>query len=89
LIPVRSLLDVLAVVPIHIVQRLVAWFGPTRLRYQRLKPNYDQYWIEDSDAVNSIDRQETMLWFLTRGNECLNCDGESALRAVMPLITAQ
>jgi SAM-dependent methyltransferase len=85
-IPFRLLLDVLAVVPIHIVRRLGAWFGPTRLRYRRLKPNYDQYWIEDSDAVNSIDRQEAMLWFLTRGDECLNCDSESALGAVTPLI---
>jgi SAM-dependent methyltransferase len=85
-IPVRSRLDVLALVPIHIVRSLVARFGPTRLRYRRLRPNYDQYWVADSDAVNSIDRQETMLWFLTRGDECLNCDGESALRSSMPLI---
>lgn len=85
-IPVRSRLDALALVPIHIVRGLVARFGPTRLRYRRLRPNYDKYWIADSDAVNSIDRQETMLWFLTRGDECLNCDGESPLRSSMPLI---
>jgi SAM-dependent methyltransferase len=85
-IPVRSLLNVLALVPIHIARSLVAQFGPTRLRYRRLKPNYDQYWVVDSDAVNSIDRQETMLWFLTRGDECVNCDRESPLRSTMPLI---
>lgn len=85
-IPLRSGLDVLALVPINIVRSLVARFGATRLRYRRLRPNYDKYWVADSDAVNSIDRHEAMLWFLTRGDECLNCDGESALRSSMPLI---
>jgi SAM-dependent methyltransferase len=85
-IPIRARLDVLALAPIRIVRSVVAWFGPTRLRYRRLKPNYDQYWMADSDAVNSIDRHEAMLWFLTRGDECLNCDSESVLAAGMPLI---
>ena len=48
--------------------------GPTRLHYQRLTPNYDQYWMSDSDAVNSLDRDETARWFVSRGDECLNCD---------------
>ena len=26
------------------------------------------------DAVNSIDRFEAIQWFLSRGDECLNCD---------------
>jgi SAM-dependent methyltransferase len=45
------------------------------LRYRRIKPNYDKYWMADSDAVNSIDRQELALWFMSRGDECLNCEG--------------
>lgn len=48
--------------------------GPTRLHYSRLEPNYANYWQLDSDALNSLDRQETMIWFLSRGDECLNCD---------------
>jgi hypothetical protein len=31
------------------------------------------YWQVDSDAVNSIDSNEAMLWFISRGVECLNC----------------
>ncbi len=50
--------------------------GPTQLRYRRLTPNYEQYWMSDTDAVNSLDRDETARWFLSRGDECLNCDGE-------------
>jgi SAM-dependent methyltransferase len=46
---------------------------PTALRYDRLTPNYDRYWTEDSDATASIDTHEAMLWHLSRGDECLNC----------------
>lgn len=49
--------------------------GPTKLRYRRLTPNYDHYWMPDSDAVNQLDRYETALWFMSRGDECLNCQG--------------
>ncbi|MEO5896007.1 MAG: class I SAM-dependent methyltransferase [Vicinamibacterales bacterium] len=52
-----------------------AFRGPTRLRYIRLEPNYQKYWTNDSDAVNSIDRYEAQLWFVSRGDECLNCRG--------------
>jgi hypothetical protein len=40
-----------------------------------LKPNYSVYWEGDSDAVNSLDQNETMLWFRSRGDEYLNCPG--------------
>jgi hypothetical protein len=30
---------------------------------------------QEGDAVNSIDRYEMMLWFKSRGDECLNCSG--------------
>jgi SAM-dependent methyltransferase len=49
--------------------------GPTKLRYRRLTPNYDHYWMPDSDAVNQLDRYETALWFLSRGDDCLDCEG--------------
>src|SRR3546814_11978920 len=61
--------------------RSVARNGPTRLRYRRLTPNYEKYWMSDSDAVNAIDSHEAMLWFLSRGDECLNCDDASVFRS--------
>jgi len=74
--------------PIRAVRSVVAGSGPTRLRYRRLTPNYDKYWMSDSDAVNAIDSHEAMLWFLSRGDECLNCDDASVFlpRFSKPLI---
>ena len=62
-------------VPARMLRAAAARWGPTRLHYRRLEANFTTYWEPDSDAVNSIDRHETMLWFRTRGDECLNCDG--------------
>ena len=45
------------------------------LNYERPTPNYQHYWMADSDAANSLDRYETALWFLSRGDQCLNCNG--------------
>lgn len=44
---------------------------PTSFRYGRLAPNYEQYWMSDSDAVNSMDPFEAILWFESRGDRCL------------------
>jgi SAM-dependent methyltransferase len=49
--------------------------GPSILHYRPLEANYDKYWMPDSDAINSIDRDEMRLWFTSRGDECLNCAG--------------
>jgi SAM-dependent methyltransferase len=62
----------------RMVRGAVSQFGSTRLRYRRLEPNYKEYWEADSDAVNDIDRFEAMLWFRTRGDECLNCGSNPA-----------
>jgi SAM-dependent methyltransferase len=87
-IPLRSSRPflVMSLLPNRIIRNFVAWFGPTRLRYRRLTPNYEQYWQADSDAVNSIDRHEALLWFRTRGDECLNCEDVSAFMGSQPLI---
>jgi SAM-dependent methyltransferase len=87
-IPMRSsaLFGVMSLVPNRIVRNLVSRFGPTRLRYRRLTPNYEKYWVVDSDAVNSIDSHEGMLWFVSRGDECLNCEEPSVLMGFTPLI---
>ena len=78
-IPLRSwpLFRSMAVIPNRILRDLVSRLEPTILRYRRLTPNYEKYWVPDSDAVNSIDRHEAMLWFRSRGDECLNCEGSS------------
>ena len=62
-------------VSIRSLRRAASWFGPTRLHYRLLEPNYKVYWQGDSDALNDIDRYEAMLWFRSRGDECLNCQG--------------
>jgi SAM-dependent methyltransferase len=89
-IPLRSSIPfkAMTLVPNRIVRTFVALSGPTRLRYRRLVPNYEKYWVGDGDAVNSIDSHEAMLWFTSRGDECLNCDaGSIFMPAVsMPLI---
>ena len=74
-IPLRASITFQAVstIPVRAVRAAVAGFGPTRLRYRRLEPNYERYWQADSDAVNSIDSHEAVLWFTTRGDECLSC----------------
>ncbi|MGZ8433623.1 MAG: class I SAM-dependent methyltransferase [Candidatus Binatia bacterium] len=64
-----------SLLPIRGIRTLTAQFGPTRLRYRRLTPNYEKYWVPDSDAMNSIDRQEAKLWFLSRSDECVDCGG--------------
>jgi ubiquinone/menaquinone biosynthesis C-methylase UbiE len=53
------------------VERLLR-SGPTRYRYGRLKPCYDRFWMTDSDAINAMDQYETLVWFTSRGDECLN-----------------
>jgi SAM-dependent methyltransferase len=67
----------ISLLPNRMVRSVAARFGPTTLRYRRLTPNYKKYWVPDSDAVNSIDSHEALLWFLSRGDECLNCGGAS------------
>lgn len=75
-IPVRTSLPFrfIELVSNRELRNLAAGFGPTRLHYRLLQPNYKDYWGPDSDAVNRIDRSEAMLWFRSRGDECLNCD---------------
>jgi SAM-dependent methyltransferase len=67
-----------------------AWINtvgsPSRLRYTLLEPNTLKYWQADSDAVNSFDRFEVMQWFVSRGDECMNCGDSSFWELWQPLI---
>ena len=44
----------------------------TRFKYHSLTPNYERYWMSDSDAVNSMDPFEAIVWFVSRGDQCLS-----------------
>ena len=65
--------------PIRAIRRatLALTGQPTSFHYWTVKPNYDRYWEADSDAVNSLERYETYLWFKSRGDICLNCGSRS------------
>jgi SAM-dependent methyltransferase len=78
-LPIRSSVPFLAAsrIPGRIARDFASRCGATTLHYHRLEPNYKEYWEPDSDAVNGLDRHEMMLWFRSRGDECLNCAGLS------------
>ena len=68
----------------RIPTRLLRWAhyaasgSDTHLRYRALQANYNTYWRPDSDAAISLDAYETMLWFQSRGDECLNCESRAS-----------
>lgn len=41
-----------------------------RLRYKKLQANYQRYWEADSDACNSIDPHDVILFFAKQGLKC-------------------
>lgn len=43
---------------------------PTGLKYRKLKANYHVFWQSDSDACNSLDPFDVILWFRSRGFLC-------------------
>ena len=58
--------------------------GPARLHFIKLEPNYDHYWIGDSDAVISVTYHEILRWFTSRGDHCDNCPNEWNLIFTFP-----
>ncbi len=58
--------------------RLIHFLGyqisrqPTSFPYGKLEPNYEVFWMSDSDALNSMDPFDAYLWFVSRGGECIN-----------------
>lgn len=69
----RSLAKAAAALPGRALRRLLWSLNrrPTRLRYQRLRPDYRRYWMADSDAVSRLDAHEGCLYFHSRGYEIL------------------
>ena len=76
-IPVRMhpLYRMSYLLPIRFVRMLWLFVNraPTALRYTKLNANFRTYWVPDSDAVNSLDSYEAYLWFISRGDQCLDC----------------
>jgi len=72
-LPLRDALwfRALAEVPRRLWQELDLFWadGPLRLRYARLRPNYDVFWGADSDACCSLDPHAVLVWFVSRGFE--------------------
>jgi len=42
------------------------------IKYRKIKPNWDHYWMSDADACNSIDPHDAILWFESHGFRCLS-----------------
>ena len=40
--------------------------------YRRIEANWEVFWMSDSDACNSIDPHDALLWFESHGLECLS-----------------
>jgi hypothetical protein len=71
-IPLRDALVVRAAreVPVRLAReaRLRARPGrPLRLRYGKLRANYEVFWTSDSDACCALDPHEVIAWFASRG----------------------
>ena len=64
---------------------MVGGGSPTTFRYNRIQPNYEHYWMPDSDAVVTLDPHEAMLWYTSRGDACLNCPKEISDQLLMGL----
>ncbi len=75
-IPIRDSVPfrALYLMPIRLVRLSTAWLSgkPLPFRYNELKPNYKHLWTNDSDAVNSMDAFEVIIWYTSRGDICLN-----------------
>ena len=62
---------------IHLLRTIgTMWGGPSRLHFMRLTPNYEKYWVPDSDATTSLSLPELQRWFTTRGDRCVECAPE-------------
>ena len=75
-IPLRNSLIFRAgyVIPRRLGRVISVWFGANQadLKFKELSPNFEIFWMEDSDAVNSLDPFDVIAWFSWRGDQCLN-----------------
>ena len=55
--------------------RFCTWLArrrPTTFKCRKITPDYEHFRMVDSDAVNSMDPYEAILWFVSRGDECVS-----------------
>ena len=79
---------------VRLLLRRLCRNGAQPFSYVTLTPNYETFWMSDSDAVNSMDQLEAVLWFAEQGDECvlpetwlrrfLQVSGEIVLRVRKP-----
>jgi SAM-dependent methyltransferase len=86
-VPIRAsqFFHALTLLPVRFARAVAGLAGATTLHYRRLEPNYEHYWTNDSDAVNSIDMHEVAMWFESRGDECLSCEGSAIFSPMVDL----
>ena len=75
-IPLRNsvLFRSMFVFPRRILRTIQFFFRkkPVSSKFRKLNPNYDHYWVSDSDALNSMDPYDAILWFISRGDICIS-----------------
>ena len=75
-IPIRRsvLWRALFIFPKRVIRHILFLTGLKykEIQYNKIKPNYEIYWMSDSDACNSIDPHDAILWFESNGFDCLS-----------------
>ena len=76
LIPLRNTViwRSIYIFPKRVYRHLLFLFGRryNKIICKKLKANYEQFWTADSDACNSIDSHDAILWFLSNGFTCIS-----------------
>jgi SAM-dependent methyltransferase len=76
LIPIRNsiLWRSFFIFPKRIIRSVIFLLGfkYKEVKYKKLQANYETYWMPDSDACNSIDPHDAILWFESNGFKCLS-----------------
>lgn len=60
--------------PKRMIRHLAFILGhkPREIKHRKLKANYETFWTSDSDACNSIDPHDAILWLCCHGFRCLS-----------------
>jgi SAM-dependent methyltransferase/uncharacterized protein YbaR (Trm112 family) len=81
----RGVVKAAAALPTRVLRR-VSWSlagrRATDMRFRRLRPDYQTFWVSDSDAASRLDSHEGCLYFQSRGYDVLS-PGPSAARQLM------
>lgn len=84
-LPLRQqpMLKAAATLPGRALRRL-AWggSGQTHFHFERLQPDYETFWLSDSDAASRLDSHEACLYFHSRGYDVLS-PGPGATRQLL------